>query len=164
MPAPGTMQSEFAINGSFGEVYTQDGDYLAEVQRVEATIRVGRRDIMVAGSRKTRYKAMNVMGEGQLATIKVTSRFDEIVSEMIRSDRQLQRILTLRVKVDDPEALGVEEYRLAKVKLWELSIGFNVNDIIEQTIPFTFEEYEPVQWIRGNSLVSQHASRYQALS
>ena len=163
MPAPGVMQSEFVINGSFGELYTEDGLFLAPVQRIEANIRSNRRDIMRAGTRQMAYKLMTIQGDGTIGLLKVTSMFLQIVSEPMRSERQIQRILSLRVKLDDPEALGVEEYRLTKVKLWEVNLGFNVNDVIEEAIPFTFENLEPVSWITGDPMVSQQSSRYQAL-
>lgn len=163
MAAPGVMQSEFVLNGSFGELYTEDGEFLSQVQRIEANIRSNRRDIMRAGTRQMAYKLMTVQGDGTIGLLKVTSQFLQIVSEPMRNERQIQRIMTLRVKIDDPEALGVEEYRLTKVKLWEVNFGFNVNDVIEEAIPFTFESIEPISWVSGNPMQSQQAARYQAL-
>lgn len=166
MPAPGIMQSEFIINGSFGELYDQDGSYIANIQRIEWSIRHQRRDVMRAGTRATAYKAMTTMGEGTIGIVKTNSYWDQIVSELMRTQRQLQRQLQLRVKLDDPEALGVEEYRLMGVKLWEINGGFNVNDVIEQNIPFTFERFEPITWIRTDAnamLASLHAARYVPL-
>lgn len=163
MAAPGVMQSEFVLNGSFGELYTDDGEFVSECQRIEFSIRSNRRDIMRAGTRQMAYKLMTIQGDGTIGLLKVTSRFLQIVSEPMRNDRQIQRILSLRVKIDDPEALGVEEYRLTKVKLWEVNGGFNVNDVIEEAVPFTFENIEPISWITGDPMVSQQSSRYQAL-
>lgn len=162
MPS-GIMRGEFAINGSFGTLFDQDGNRITEIQSVDASVRINRRDIMRAGTRQMTYKPMTVMGEGTLRLIKVTSLFDQIVTEMMRSERQLQRILNLRVRLDDPEALGIEEYRLTDVKLWDVPLGFNVNDIIEQSVSFTFENYEPITWISGDPTVSQHAQRYTPL-
>lgn len=160
---PNVMQSEFAINGSYGELMTEDGEAVSEIQRVEATIRHNRRDLMRAGTRGMAYKLMTTQGEGTLGMIKVTSQWLQIVSEVYRDENTLQRVLALKVKLADPESLGVEEYRLTGVKLWEVPFGFNVNDIIEQAIPFTFEGFEPISWITGDATVSQHASRYQPL-
>lgn len=162
MAAPGVMQSEFVVNGSFGELYA-DGEFVAPVQRIEANIRSNRRDIMRAGTRQMAYKLMTIQGDGTIGLLKVTSDFLKIVSEPMRSERQIQRIMSLRIKIDDPEALGIEEYRLTKVKLWEINLGFNVNDVIEEAIPFTFESIEPISWIAGDPFQSQQAARYQAL-
>lgn len=166
MPAPGVLQSEYAINGSFGELYDENGDFIAQCQRVEFGLRINRRDINRAGSRAMAYKAMTVGMEGNINALKVSSYFLQIVSEMVRSPRQLQRQLMLRVKIDDPEAIGPEEYRLKKVKIWEVNGGWSVNDILEENIPFTFEDFEPISWIDSNPqalLASQHAARYTSL-
>jgi hypothetical protein len=165
MPSdPNILQGEFAINGSFGTLEVVGGRSIAEIQRFEGTLDVGRRDIMRAGSRGQTYKAMTVTGTGSMNMLKVTTEFFDLVSELIRGgSRQLQRQLTLKVTVDDPEALGVEQYRVWPVKLWNIGFGFAVNEIIEQAIPFTFEEIEFIRKIAGDPTASLHASRYVAL-
>lgn len=146
------MLSEYAINGSFGEVLTGDGNWLTEIQSVQATLRIARRDIMRAGTRSVGYKPMTVSGEGTLSMIKVTSEFLQVVSEMMRGgNTQRQKRTTLNIRLKDPDALGTEEVRLLDVKFWEINFGFNVDEIIEQQIPFTFEQIEGIQWIRGNA-------------
>lgn len=145
------LQTEYAINGSFGELLTGDGEWLTEVQSVQATIRIGRRDIMRAGTRSVGYKPMTVSGEGTIGLMKVTSKFLQVVSEMMRGgNQQMQKITTLTIRLNDPEALGVEQVRLTKVRFWEVNFGFGVDEIIEESIPFTFENIEGVSWITGN--------------
>lgn len=149
--APGTLQPEYAINGSWGQLFAPDGEYLAETQSVEATIRINRRDIPLAGTRRTGYKAMTVQGDGTVRLLKVSSKFLKIVSELMRGpDTQQQFVTSMRIRLDDPEAMGAEVLRLQGVRFWEINIGFNVNDILEESIPFTFDNFELELAIGGN--------------
>ncbi len=151
-PAPGILQPEYAINGTFGQLFLPEGEYLAECQRIEATVRINRRDIPRAGTRKMGFKAMTVQGEGTTVFLKVSSKFLTIISELMRGDpTQLQRVMSMRIRLDDPEAMGAEVLRLTGVKLWEINFGFNVNDIIEETVPFTFDNMEIEQSIIGDT-------------
>lgn len=156
------LASEFAINGAFGELRDQDGDVICEVQEITATINIGRRDIQRAGSRSTGYKAMTASAEGSLRVMHVREKWTSAVIEIFKSgaERQLQRQFHLKVTIDDPEALGVEEYRLLRVRLWSATLGFQVNEILERTFPFTFEDIVELQRIEGDPSISQHASRY----
>ena len=168
------LQTQYAINGSFGRLYVssfeagtdvsnlderygsgQNQGFIAEVQRVEGMMRINRRDIMRAGTRQTGYKAMTVMGEGTIGNIKSTSRWQSFVAQAMQSganDRSAirQPIFNLRVEIDDPEAIQKEEFVLERVRIWEAPIGFNVTDILEENVPFTFEGYREIQHIYGN--------------
>ena len=59
---------------------------------------------------------------------------------------------SLRVDLDDPEQFNEqnEVVTLQRVKLWNINGGFSVDDLIEQTIEFTFEGFDDSQdLIRG---------------
>lgn len=160
---PEVMQGEFAINGSNAELFTADNEKITEVQRLEGSIRINRRDIPRAGTRSIAFKAMTVTGEGSMTYVKVTSRWLREISELFRSETQIQRRYNFRYRLDDPEALGVEEVRLINVRFWEVPFGFNVNDIIEESIPFTFDRMEILQAIEGDPTISQFSTRYTPL-
>ncbi len=105
-PATGVLQPEFTVNGSFGQLFAPVGEYLAECQRIEYTVRINRRDIPRAGTRITAYKAMTTQGEGTFGLLKTSSKFMRIVSEMMRGgNSQVQRVFSMKVRLDDPEAL-----------------------------------------------------------
>ncbi|MEK0326735.1 MAG: phage tail tube protein, partial [Nitrosopumilus sp.] len=146
-----------------GQLFAPVGEYLAECQRIEYTVRINRRDIPRAGTRITAYKAMTTQGEGTFGLLKTSSKFMRIVSEMMRGgNNQIQRVFSMKVRLDDPEAMGAEVIRLTGVKLWEINGGYNVNDIIEENIPFTFEGMEIEQAIEGD--VTNPESRRTAYS
>ncbi len=164
-PAPGVLQPEFAVNGSWGQLFAPVGEYLAEAQRIEAMVRINRRDIPRAGTRRVGYKAMTIMGEGTFGLIKTSSKFLQIVSELMRGDiNQMQRVFSLKIRLDDPEAMGAEVIRLTGVKLWEIGFGFNINDILEETIPFTYDNMVLEEVIVGTVWdASSRRSEYSSL-
>lgn len=147
-----SMVPEYTINGSFGEVWDESGNWLANVQEVTFRIAIDRRDVMRSGTRRMGYKAMGTTGEGTIRGFKVTSLFLERVAVMMRSDSARQFVGQLLVKLDDPEALGAERVLLKGVKFWEYSGGWQVNEIVEEEIPFTFEDNSLPTRITGDML------------
>ena len=81
-----TIAAENTINGGFGELVWR-GVTLANVMSVEARATLNKRDIRIAGSRLTQYKAMDVRGEGSFTIYRVTSEFVETLPEMFSSKR-----------------------------------------------------------------------------
>lgn len=151
MPATPGLIPETTINGTFGELRDADtNQWLVNVQEVDGRLRVDRQDIRVAGQRGTGYKAMGVSGEGTLRMYKVTDQFLLSVSKLHQNNRGRMDVYNLVLKLDDPEALGVERIRLGRVKLWEINFGYNVNTIQEESIPFTFEIFEIMDAIVGD--------------
>jgi hypothetical protein len=144
------MVPEYTINGSFGEVRDQDGAWLANVQEINYRVMVDRRDIQRSGTRRMGYKAMGTSGEGTMRGFKVTSTFLERIAIVMRDDNARQFVGQLMVKLADPEALGVERVLLKAVKFWEFSGGFQVGELVEEEIPFTFEGIDYPTVIRGN--------------
>lgn len=155
------MVPEFVINGSFGEVRDANGKWISQVQEVSGRVTIDRQDIQMSGTRRTGYKAMRVSGEGNMRLFKVTSEYLELVSELMRSDRQPQFVGQLLVVLKDPDAIGYERVLLKGVKFWEAPVGFRVNEIIEEDIPFTFFTMKLIDAIEGD--VTLPLDRYAAL-
>jgi hypothetical protein len=162
MAAQQGMIPEHTINGSFGEVRDENGDWLVNVQEVTFRITIDRQEIMMSGTRRKGYKATSTAGEGTLRQFKVTTAFIKRVSELMRDDRQLQFVGQLMVKLDDPDSLGTERVLLKGVKFWEINGGWRVGEIIEEEIPFTFEDIDFPDEITGDPSVNQN--RYAPLA
>ena len=141
---------ERTINGSFGEVRDENGNWLTNVQEVSFRITIDRSEVQMSGTRRTGYKATRTSGEGTLRQFKVTTDFIKRVSEMMRSDNSVQFRGQLMVKLDDPEALGRERVLLKAVKFWEINGGWRVGEIVEEEIPFTFEDIGFPKEIKGD--------------
>jgi len=145
-----TMVPEYTINGSFGEVRDESGNWLSNAQEVTYRIITNRQELSMSGTRRMGYKATSVAGEGTLRQFKVTSDFLLKVSELMRSDRQPQFVGQLMVKLDDPDGLGIERVLLTGVKFWEINGGWRVGELVEEEIPFTFTGIRPIDRISGD--------------
>jgi hypothetical protein len=143
------LSSDRVINGSFGKVYLQDGRWLANIQRVEARIAIERREIRPPGTRETGYKAMNTTGEGTLSGFKVNSFWVREIGRYQREPRSKHPRYTLRYVLDDPDAFGQEEIELKYVKFWEAPLGYTANEILEESVPFTFQNHNLLQCSDG---------------
>jgi hypothetical protein len=66
------------------------------------------------------------------------------------------------VNLDDPEAIGAEQIRVVGVKFSEINFGWRVNEIVEESVPFTFEDIQIVKKITGNLVTNQYDTRYAA--
>lgn len=124
-------------------------EWLANINQVEAKITVDRMEVRRSGTRRTGYKRGAISGDGTITGYKVTSKFVSAMAGEMQDETSPPAALTLDMVLDDPESLGVERIRLKDVKLWELPMGFNVGDIIEEAIPFTFEDIEVLEEITG---------------
>lgn len=140
---------ETTINGTYGELYLND-KFLVTVQRFEARVTVDRDEIRMVGQRGIGYKGKGVSGTGTISQFKVVSDFLQTISNPMVNPRQRQPVFTLFMKVDDPEAIGAEWVRLSGVKFWETVFGFQINELMMEDVPFTFQVFELVKPIAGD--------------
>lgn len=145
-----SMVPERTINGSFGELRDHNGQWMTNVQQVDFRIAIERRDLNLSGTRRTGYKAMGITGEGTIRQFKVTSEWLRRISEPMRSDTAPVFVGQLVSKLDDPESLGAERVLLKQCKFWEISGGWQVNELVEEEIPFTFEDMRLLDRITGD--------------
>ena len=80
----------------------------------------------------------------------------------MRDDRQIQFVGQRMIKLDDPDALGTERCLLHGVKFWEINGGWRVGEILEEEIPFTFEDISFPDEITGDPSVN--LNRYVQLA
>ncbi len=149
MPGPALIP-EVTINGTFGKLYDENNVFLTNVQHIDGKVTTERREIRMAGQRGVGYKMLGVTGEGTMTQFKVTSAFLARITNPMRNPKQRMFVGELRYVLDDPEALGVEEVRLKRVKFWDISFGYQINELVQESIPFTFEDIELVQQITGD--------------
>lgn len=149
---PSGLVPERTINGSFGEVRDHNGTWLANVQETTFRITHDRRDLYRSGTRRMGYKLMGSSGEGTINMLKVTTEWLKRVAAPMQADDQPQFVGQLVTKLADPESLGVERVVLKAVKFWEIGSGWRVNELVEEEIPFTFEDIGFLDEIRGSAL------------
>jgi len=146
----------FRITGMWGEARTPGGDLLAEVTEVTATAEVNRIEVPLVGTNRQGYKPGRVTREGTFRVQKIDTKWELAVYEFISTtpeDRRRKRgtsqsylkPFSLVIGYDDPEALGVEKWRLEGCLLWRLPLGFNIgDDIRDLEFPFSYENEVPI--------------------
>lgn len=146
----------FRITGMWGEARDASGRLLAEVTEVTATAEINRIEVPLVGTMRQGYKPGRITREGTFRVQKIDSKWELAVYEFISttlSERRAARgtsesylkPFSLIIGYDDPEALGVEKWRLDGCLLWRLPLGFNIgDDIRDLEFPFSYEQETPL--------------------
>jgi len=175
---------------------SQETLFLGEVQQISARITKNYRETYLSGTRKMKQKLMGVGGEGSIRRFKINSDFlrlvgntyhrgegtgqdpvlegtdvpNSIVKRSNNANGQKHHNIDFRcsliITLDDPESVGTEQVRLLGVKLREVPLGWQVNEVVEEEIPFVFEDIEfitaMVQDRPGGGYNDFYAARYEA--
>lgn len=125
------------ILGSYGKLI-KDGKWMTNITEVEATVETDKQELNVLGDDWTRHKEGNKSGTGTFSGYKVTS-------EMIKQGfKRFELIVTL----EDPEAWGHERIRLKNCMADSIQLAnVTAGEVVEEETPFTFEGYEPLDYI-----------------
>lgn len=146
------IPAERRMDGMYGEAY-RDGRFLADVIEVSGTVSIDRRELPIAGSVNTHYKRGRVAREGTIRYQQVDSRWmQEVLSftSLSLAERRAARDrgenpaapFDLMLTIDDPEAFGKETLMLYGVIMWNHSIGYSINDLLEREVPITWASEE----------------------
>lgn len=124
--------------------------FLANVHQVQGKFTTNKIEVRRSGTRKMGYKRGMITGDGTITQFKVTSDFLSLFVDEFHDELTPPSDIVLDVLLDDPEALGTEQLRLSGVKLWEIDFGWNVGDMVDEAIPYTFEDAELIEAITGS--------------
>lgn len=128
-------------SGNFGAVM-HDGEFLTSVQKVEAKVEIEKQEIKTAGTRKTGHKTMGTKGSGTIGQYKINSKFAIAISQ-IMDDTKPPFVTELILKLDDPEADGVDRIRLKGVQFDNIPLAnFEVGSTVSEELNFTFDDFE----------------------
>ena len=152
---------EKVIDGQYGEVY-RDGIWMADVVEISGTISIDRKDIPLAGTTSNHYKRGKTSREGTLRVHHIDSRWlEEFLdfSSKTLSERRAARDagtplssrFNLLLSLDDPESFGAEQLMLYGIVLWEMPVGFSIEDLVDREFPFTWEREELVEGVQQPS-------------
>lgn len=142
------LDASKVINGNFGQVFDQDGNWLTNITGCEATIEIGLEEIKLAGTRWLGNKVTTLKGAGSLNGYLVTSEFIEKAMQVM-DDVSSPFVTELVVKLDDPESFGAYRVRLKNVTFDKIPlINYEVGSIVEQELTFVFSGAEILDKIR----------------
>lgn len=136
------MDSTKVMNGTYGQVF-HEGVWLMNIRQVDATIEFNKQEIQRAGTRWTGHKITSIKGSGSMSGYKVTTDFLDRIGSMAESDANGVFVTELIFKLNDPESYGELSVRLKGVQFDKVEVlKFEVGNIVEEELPFTFEGYE----------------------
>lgn len=140
----------YPIHGRFGVLYV-GGIVVAECTGIEYTVEVEQVEVNQVGARWTRQIPGRITGTGTLNLLKVYSVWEDIVldyasqsvNDLVAARDRREKVFksfNLTVKLDDPNALESkrEETTLKDVRFFQMTGGFQVADLINRDMPFTF--------------------------
>ncbi len=134
------IRPEHVINGSYGEIWVE-GDYMAEVTGFEAKIAIEYEDINRPRKLGKAKKMIGYEGTGSLKFHKVTSRFIKLVSDSLKSGKQVS--VTIISKLDDPDALGAERVVVKNATFNDLTLAnWEAKKAGEEESAFNFDDWD----------------------
>lgn len=151
----------YPIHGRFGELYV-GSQVVAECTGIEFTVEIEQVEVNQVGARWTRQMPGRVSGSGTLNLLKVYSIWEDVVINYasqsvsdLRAERDAGRkafpSFTLLVELNDPNALQskAESTTLKGVRFFQMTGGFQVADLINRDMPFSFSGIERTQAIQA---------------
>ncbi|WP_125154306.1 phage tail tube protein [Clostridium rectalis] len=133
------------ISGTHGECWI-DGEYIGEVTALEAKVTLTKEEVKMCKSMGKKYKITGFEGKGTLKMHKVNSRMIKKLADSIKEGRMV--VCTIMSKLSDPDSLGAERIVIKDAIFDEVKLaGWEAKKIIEDSMPFTFSDYEIYDWI-----------------
>lgn len=134
------MDPTRAILGTYGQVFI-DGNWQTNINHLEASVEVEKRELKLAGSEWTQHKLGAKKGTGTMSGYKVTS-------DMIARGFAKFNIIN---KLSDPEAYGFERIQLTNCLADKLQLAnWTAGEEVAEETAFTFEGYVLLDPIKAN--------------
>ena len=128
------------MSGTQGEIWI-DGKYMAEVTAFKAEIKLIKEEVNQVKTMFKQYKGVGCEGTGNVKMNHVSSYFINLMADNIRNARQT--VVTIRVKLDDPDAVGREEVIIRDATFDKLTLmDWEAKKLTEDDYDFTFTDFE----------------------
>lgn len=145
------------FGGMFGQA-ERDGKVLHDAISVTPTVEIGRSDVNLVGRTRPGTKRTRDTGSGSMSVQKRDTSWELALwkhASRTPDERRLLRgspdatfpAFDIVLRTDDPDALGVEAWRLKGVSYWQYMPGaFDIQDeTTSREYPITWESEEPVE-------------------
>lgn len=154
-------QGLYRFGGMFGYIKI-DGNIRAEITELSATVEIARIDVPLVGSTRLGHKPGRETREGTFRVQKIDGHWENEVYKYLTQNLQdrrdkrgtadgtAMRPFDIEVWLDDPDALGVEAWKLLGCMIWRLPLGFSIgDDLLDREFPFTWEQEMPLELFRA---------------
>lgn len=144
------MDAKRVIDGAFGFLYDEDGNWLANVTSVEANIEVGMEEIRLAGTRWLGNKTTTLKGSGSIGGYFISSELRSKIAEVTKDGGE-PFVTELVAKLEDPQSYGTYRVRLKNVVFDNIPvINYEVGSLVEEEYTFVFSGYDEMDGIKPN--------------
>ena len=134
------FNAQQVMSGTQGEIWI-DGKYMAEVTAFNAEVKLVKEEVNQVKTMFKQYKITGCEGTGNVKMNHVSSYFINLMADNIRNARQT--VVTIRVKLDDPDAVGREEVIIRDATFYKLTvIDWEAKKLTEDYYDFTFTDFE----------------------
>lgn len=134
------MEAKKVMYGTYGDMWI-DGDKIAEVEELKATLSADKVEVKMAGHMTKGYKVVGYTGKGSFKVHKVSSYFIKKLAPSIKQGKQVT--CTIISKVADPDSVGTERVSITGVLIDSVDlVNWSIGKIGEESYNFTFEDYD----------------------
>lgn len=134
------FKAQQVMSGTQGEIWI-DGKYMAEVTAFNAEVKLVKEEVNQVKTMFKQYKITGCEGTGNVKMNHVSSYFINLMADNIRNARQT--VVTIRVKLDDPDAVGREEVIIRDATFDKLTLmDWEAKKLTEDDYDFTFTDFE----------------------
>lgn len=134
------FEAQRVMSGTQGEIWIE-GKYMAEVTGFKAEIKLIKEEVNQVKTMFKQYKVVGCEGTGNVKMNHVSSYFINLMADNIRKGRQT--VVTIRAKLDDPDAIGREEVIIRDATFDKLTLmDWEAKKLTEDDYDFTFTDFE----------------------
>lgn len=134
------FNAQQVMSGTQGEIWI-DGKYMAEVTAFNAEVKLVKEEVNQVKTMFKQYKITGCEGTGNVKMNHVSSYFINLMADNIRNARQT--VVTIRVKLDDPDAVGREEVIIRDATFDKLTLmDWEAKKLTEDDYDCTFTDFE----------------------
>ena len=134
------FEAQRVMSGTQGEIWIE-GEHMAEVTGFKAEIKLIKEEVNQVKTMFKQYKVVGCEGTGNVKMNHVSSYFINLMADNIRKGRQT--VVTIRAKLDDPDAVGREEVIIRDATFDKLTLmDWEAKKLTEDDYDFTFTDFE----------------------
>ena len=134
------FEAQRVMSGTQGEIWIE-GKHMAEVTGFKAEIKLIKEEVNQVNTMFKQYKVVGCEGTGNVKMNHVSSYFINLMADNIRKGRQT--VVTIRAKLDDPDAVGREEVIIRDATFDKLTLmDWEAKKLTEDDYDFTFTDFE----------------------
>ena len=135
-----SFEAQEVMSGTHGEVWIDDR-YMAQVTGFKAEVNLIKEEVNQVKKMGKQYKVSGWEGKGNVKMNHMSSFFINLMADNIKNAHQT--VVTIMVKLDDPDAIGAERVVIRDATFDKLTLmDWQAKKLTEDDYDFTFTDFE----------------------